>query len=264
MPVLGRPSPSDAPTTATDAGRKKRSRSGTAAYNGRPLTSRSPATAVTEALSWTALRGCSPQATTRARRSEVRVPWVDPSIGCPAPARWPITDAQSDYRTDDQSGTLLRAKPGGTAAVAPRALPAGPAAHSPVPTGDCRLSRGLRGAGCFGQWGRGVLAGLPRRSPPPAGPCRSAWVSAAHGCAAGHPCPAVPGDRAPWSRAEFGDGSPTPRQAGASPSWAARAARTAACFSGGAYFFDTALAILRASIASSRNIPLIGLVNPVK
>lgn len=41
IPVFGRPSVSEAPTTATDSGRKKRSRSGTSAYSGRPLTSRS-------------------------------------------------------------------------------------------------------------------------------------------------------------------------------------------------------------------------------
>lgn len=81
MPVFGRPSASDAPITATDSGRKKRSRSGTPAYNGRPLTSRSSTSA---GLPWTAGPGCSPQAMTRARReSVVRVPWVDPSIGPP-------------------------------------------------------------------------------------------------------------------------------------------------------------------------------------
>ena len=95
MPVFGRPSASEAPMTATDSGRKKRSRSGTPAYSGRPLTSRS---SVAAGLPCTAGAGCSPQAMTRARReSVVRVPWVDPSIGPPAPVRLPITDAVSDY-----------------------------------------------------------------------------------------------------------------------------------------------------------------------
>ncbi len=73
MPVLGRPSASDAPTTATERGRKKRSRSGTGRCNGRPLTSRPPGAEAAGRLT-TAACGSSPQATTRARKSVVRVP----------------------------------------------------------------------------------------------------------------------------------------------------------------------------------------------
>lgn len=73
IPVLGRPSVSDAPMTATDSGRKNRSRSGTGACSGRPLTSRSPSAAAA-AMLWTAACGSSPQATTLARKSVVRVP----------------------------------------------------------------------------------------------------------------------------------------------------------------------------------------------
>src|SRR3954447_14549866 len=109
-PVFGRPSASEAPITATDSGRKKRSRSGTSAYGGRPPTSRSSPSA---GRPGTAGPGCSPHATTRARReSVVRVPWVDPSIGPPAPVvvTAQITDALSDYRTDEMSGTGVHAK----------------------------------------------------------------------------------------------------------------------------------------------------------
>lgn len=83
IPVFGRPSVSEAPITARDSGRKNRSRSGTPAYRGRPPTSRSSTSA---GLPCTTGEGCSPQAMTRARReSVVKVPWVDPSIGPPAP-----------------------------------------------------------------------------------------------------------------------------------------------------------------------------------
>ncbi|XXZ53103.1 hypothetical protein AAGT00_22050 [Streptomyces cavourensis] len=58
---------------ATERGRKKRSRSGTASWSGRPLTSSPPCRVAVGRLTTEAC-GSSPQATTRARKSVVRVP----------------------------------------------------------------------------------------------------------------------------------------------------------------------------------------------
>lgn len=81
--LLGRPSASDAPTTATASGRKNRSRSGTTAYSGRPLTSTSSG------------RGSSRPGPEGSGSREL---YDDPSMVSPAPAgRSTRTDVMSDY-----------------------------------------------------------------------------------------------------------------------------------------------------------------------
>lgn len=140
MPVRSRPPVPEAPTTATDRGRKKRSRSGTAAYGSRPLTSRSPGTA---ACPWTPAGGLPAGVHAGAQtggegavsRSRHR---------CASPFRAGRVlekrlGVQSGHRTDDRSGMGRRS---GSAKTPPgRGLRRRGRAVSAREPSTCRASR---------------------------------------------------------------------------------------------------------------------------